>query len=67
MPPVPLLGEVCPRCGRRMPVRGHAVENGVCDACHSELLLELRATRRAERRARAEADVEAHRWSRGDG
>lgn len=65
--PVPLLGESCPRCGRRMPVRGHGRENGVCDACNTELLLELRSCRRSERRARIAADLEAHRHMRGGG
>ena len=66
VPPVPLLGESCPRCGRRMSVRGHGRENGVCDACHTELLLELRSCQRSERRARTAADLEAHRHMRGE-
>ena len=49
--PVPLLGDVCPLCGRRMPVAGHARDNGVCDACNSRLSMEVRAVRDAELRA----------------
>lgn len=65
VPPVPLLGDVCPTCGRRMPVRGHAAERGVCDACHRRLLMEMRAVKDAERRVRRESDVEVHRRLRG--
>ena len=62
VPPVPLLGEVCPVCGRRMPVRGRAAENGICDACHQRALTELRAAARAERAAH---NADRAEWMRG--
>lgn len=67
VPPVPLLGEVCPSCGGRMPVRGRARESGICDACHTRLMYELRTAKRAEDRNRREADAEAHAVHRGAG
>lgn len=52
VPPVPLLGSVCPWCGRRMPVAGEGALSGLCDACHARLMTSLRETAAAERRAR---------------
>lgn len=67
VPPVPLLGETCPSCGRRMPCTGEAARNGICDACHTRILIELRSSREAERRAHADASAESMRRSRGGG
>lgn len=49
--PVPLLGGVCPSCGRRMPVAGEAAARGICDACNTRLMMELRASWAADRRS----------------
>lgn len=49
--PVPLLGGVCPSCGGRMPVAGEAAARGICDACNTRLMMELRASWAADRRA----------------
>lgn len=48
VPPVPLLGDVCPWCGRRMSSSGRARESGLCDSCHRRLMTSLRADARAE-------------------
>lgn len=52
VPPVALLGDVCPWCGGRMPVSGGGSRSGLCDACHVRLMVSLRES------AGAEADAE---------
>ena len=59
--PVPLLGDVCPMCGRRMPVAGRALEDGICDACHTRLMREMAGVRDAECAEARAADADGHR------
>lgn len=67
VPPVPLLGGVCPMCGRRMPVAGEGAARGICDACNTRMRMELRASWDSERAARAVASRQAMGEWRADG
>lgn len=61
VPPVPLLGDVCPWCGARMPVSGEGALSGLCDACHSRLMTSMREAARADGRASRVSRVVAKR------
>lgn len=61
VPPRPVLGEVCPWCGRRMTTDGTGYKRaGICDACYRRHRMEARASAMGEVEAIRADDLERY-------